>query len=65
MREDRLGGLRVYAKRLYHAKYGNPLLWLWLLSIVLKLIWAWWLSRDADERVAELRALQAGLEANS
>lgn len=29
----------------YRDKVGNPLIWMWLISIVISLIWQWWLSR--------------------
>ncbi len=60
--EKHLPAVRENAKRRYREKYGSAVLWMWLLSIVLKLIWAWWLNRDESQRADELRALQAELE---
>lgn len=31
----------------YQAKYGNPMIFLWILGIVINLVWQWWLSRKS------------------
>lgn len=54
--------VRKDARRRYRAKYGIPLLWMWLLGVIINLIWQWWLNRDESQRADELRALQAELE---
>jgi hypothetical protein len=44
---------RQAARDKYREEYGNPMIWLYILSIVLQLIWKWWLSRnDAVEMAA-------------
>ncbi len=35
--------LRKRAKKLYHQRFGNPLIWMFLLEIVIKAI-IWWLQ---------------------
>jgi len=38
------------ARNKYREEYGNPMIWLYILSIVLQLIWQWWINRnDAEE----------------
>jgi hypothetical protein len=42
----------------YTATYGNPLIWLWVLSTVISLLWQWWLQRDKHTRADELQTMR-------
>jgi len=51
-----LQGWRQAAKARYRAEYGNPMIWLWILSVVINLIWQWWLHRHDQEEMLAMRA---------
>jgi len=42
---DGRGILRRDAVAHYRQRVGNPLIWLWLISLIVNLIWQWWLAQ--------------------
>lgn len=44
-------------------RYGNPILILWGIGIIINLIWQWWLSRHKNQ--STMREWQRAMEAGS
>lgn len=53
---------RLRKKVMAEQRYGNPLLILWGISIIINLVWQWWLSRQQNRERMTMwqQAMEAG-----
>jgi hypothetical protein len=52
---DWLANWKRRARYCYEERVGNPMVWLWLLGIVVNLIWQWWLHHRDNDAMAALK----------